>query len=172
MPVNTYVNIIKSDSVLDQVVEKGNLDCTAGDIRGLMSASQVDDTEMFTVTIAHPNAKMAAHIANTIAEVAPPRISSLVKGSSTSIIDYAKIPQAPSSPSYSRNIILGVLLGGVLMAAVLTFRFLFDMRIKTEENIADYLRIPVLGSIPDLNSGEKDKHGAYSLDAVGGGQRS
>lgn len=155
--VNTYVNIIKSDTVLDEVIQNGNLSGTAENIRQIMTASQVDDTEMFTVTISHPDPETAAHIANTIAAVAPNRISGFVKGSSTEIIDYAKVSAAPYTPSYSKNVVLGALLGCVLMGTYLTIRFLFDMRIKDEEDVVEYLKIPVLGVIPEHEEGEKKK---------------
>ena len=69
--VNTYVNILQSDTVLKDVIQKGDLDCSPQAVRAIMSASQVGNTEMFTVTITHTDPEMAAKIANTIAEVAP-----------------------------------------------------------------------------------------------------
>ena len=155
--VNTYVNIIKSDTVLDEVIQKGNLSGTAEDIRQIMTAKQVDDTEMFVVSVSHPEAKTAAHIANTIAAVAPDRISGFVKGSSTEIIDYAKIPASPYTPNCSRNVEIGALIGCFLMLVYLTIRFLFDMRIKSEEDVLNYLQIPVLGVIPEHEEGVKKK---------------
>ena len=163
--VNTYVNIIKSDTVLDEVIQKGNLSGTAADIRRIMTAKQVDNTEMFVVSVSHPEAKTAAHIANTIAAVAPDRISGFVKGSSTEIIDYAKIPPKPYTPSYYKNIVLGALLGCILMGVYLTIRYLFDMRIKSEEDIVNYLQIPVLGVIPEHEEGTKKK-GHYEVSVL------
>ena len=170
--VNTYVNIIKSNTVLKDVIEKGRLEYTPAQIRDMMTASQIADTEMFTVTISHPNPEMAVKIADSIAYVAPKRISSFVKGSSTEIIDYAEMPTAPYTPSYPKNIVLGGLLGGIVMGAILTFRFLFDMRIKTDEDIVAYLKIPVLGVIPEKDAGEKRKSNRYEMAASAqGGHR-
>ena len=160
--VNTYVNIIKSDTVLDEVIQKGDLNGTAADIRRIMTARQVENTEMFVVSVSHPNPEIAAHIANTIAAVAPGRISGFVKGSSTEIIDYAKVPAAPYTPNYLKNIVMGALLGCFLMGVYLAMRFLFDMRIKSEEDIANYLQIPVLGVIPEHEEGAKKK-GHYEV---------
>ena len=168
--VNTYVNIIKSDTVLEEVIQKGHLDCTADDIREMMMAKQVNKTEMFTVTISHPDAEMAAKIVNSIAHVAPARISNFVKGSSTEIIDYAKVPNEPYSPSYPKNIVMGGLLGLILVSIVLTFRFLFDMRIQTEEDVASYLRVPVLGTIPE-HAPEEKKNVKHMAALNKGGQR-
>ena len=146
--VNTYINIIESDTVLEKVAEASGLDITANQIRKMMSASQVDDTELFDVVITHPDPKVAAHLANAIAEVAPVEISGFVEGSSTKIIDYAKVPNAPSSPSMSRNCVLGGLLGCVAALMYLTLRFLLDVRIKDEEDLNMLFDAPVLAQIP------------------------
>ena len=156
--VNTYVNIIKSNTVLNEVIDKAELtNCTPKDLLDIMEVRQIEDTEMFRVTISHPDPEMAAHIANIIAEVAPKRIPNIVEGSSTKIIDYAVPAETPYTPSYPKNIILGGLLGGVLMGVFLTLRYLFDMRLQDEGDIAAYFNAPVLGSIPLLEKKEESK---------------
>lgn len=146
--VKTYVTILKSDTVLEKVAEASGMDITAPQIRGIMSAKQVDETEVFTVTITHANPETAAHLANAIAEVAPDAITEFVEGSSTKIIDYAKVPTSRSSPSRSRNTILGCMVGGAVAALYVTLRFLMDVRIKDEEDLAALFDLPVLAQIP------------------------
>ena len=158
--VNTYINIIESDTVLEKVAEASGMDITAGEIRKMMSASQVDDTELFDVVITHADPEFAAHLANAIAEVAPDEISGFVEGSSTKIIDYAKVPEAPSSPNMSSNCVLGGLLGCVAALAYLTLQFLLDVRIKDEEDLNVLFNVPVLAQIPAFAS-EGSKHGGY-----------
>ncbi len=167
--VNTYVNIIKSNTVLGVVIKEGELPYSQTEIRKMMTATQIDDTEMFSVTISHPDPRMATHIANTIAEVAPDRISGLVKGSSTEIIDYAMEPDRPYSPNYLENIIFGGTLGCIIMGIALTIQYLFDMRIKTEEDVSTYLGITVLGVIPTYHS-DKKKFGLYETSTKKGKQ--
>ncbi len=47
--VNTYLVVLKSDAVLDEVIETLDLDLTAADIRDMLSASSIDGTEAFYV---------------------------------------------------------------------------------------------------------------------------
>ena len=159
--VNTYVNIIKSDTVLNEVIKAGRLDCKPEALRRVMSAQQIEDTEMFVVSVSHPDPEIAAHVVNTIAKVAPAKISGFVEGSSTKIIDYATVPQAPYTPSYSRNIVLGGLLGCILVGIFLTLRYLFDMRIKTEDDIEQYFKAPVLGVIPSFDQDNTKRRNGY-----------
>ena len=164
--VNTYIQIMGSDSVLEKVSATGNLGMEAKEIRRCMHAAQKGEAEIFAVKISHPDPQMAAKIANAIAEVAPGEIESYVEGSSTKVIDYAKVPKGPSSPNLTKNIVLGGLIGGLLAVAYITLIFLLDVRIKDEEELAQLFGIPVLGQIPGFGteSGKRRgalKHGAY-----------
>ena len=159
--VKTYVTIIKSDTVLEKVAGASGMDITAAQIRGVMSAQQVDETEVFTVTITHADPEMAAHIANAVAEVAPREIEEFVEGSSTKIIDYAKVPTAPSSPSRKRNTVMGFMAGAGVAGLYLTLRFLMDVRIKDEEDLAMLFTLPVLAQIPMFTAEEKKRRSYY-----------
>lgn len=155
--VSTYVNIIRSDTVLEKVADSIEMDMSAADIRDIMSASQVGETELFDVYISHSDPEMAAYIANAVAKVAPGEIENFVEGSSTKIIDYAKIPEKPYSPSYTKNITLGAIVGIILIVAVLTVRDLLDVRIKREVDLTELFDLPVLGRIPDFMDGKNER---------------
>lgn len=164
--VNTYIQIIGSDTVLEKVSADGNLGMKAEEIRRYMHAAQKGEAEIFTVRITHPDPQTATKIANAVANVAPEEIESFVEGSSTKVIDFAKQPKNPSSPSLIKNIIVGGFLGGLLAAAYVTLMFLMDVRIKDEDELAQLFGLPVLGQIPSFNKKsnkprKKKKRGAY-----------
>lgn len=146
--VNTYKNIISSDTVLEEVAQNLDMDYTARDVRAMMTTAQVEETEIFQVFITHPDPVVAAEIANTIAEVAPGRIAEFVEGSSTKIIDYAKVPESRYSPSYRKNVLVGAMLGLVAALGYLTLGYLLDVRIRDDEDITEYFDQPLLGQIP------------------------
>lgn len=157
--VNTYINMIRSDTVLEKVAAASELNVSASGIREAMSASQIDETELFKVTITHADPQTAADIANAIAEVAPAEIANFVEGSSTKIIDYAKVPTNPSSPNLKQNCFLGILVGVMVALVYVTLRVLLDVRIKTDEDLTAMFDIPVLGQIPDFNAVQKKRKG-------------
>lgn len=159
--VKTYVTIIRSDSVLERVAEASGMDITAQQIRGTMSAKQVDETEVFTVTVTHANPETAAHLANSIAEVAPNAIAEFVEGSSTKIIDYAKVPTSRSSPSRSRNAILGGMAGAAVAVLYVTLRFMMDVRIKSEDDLTAMFDLPVLAQIPAFSVDNSKSRGRF-----------
>jgi len=150
--------------VLDKVIAEGKLDMTTAQLRGLMDAKSVDETEMFRVSISHADPNTAANIANAIAAVAPTEIQNIMIGSATKVIDYAKVPQAPSSPSMTRNTILGGMIGFLLAVAVVVAQQLLDRRIKTEEDLTRIANVPVLGVIPDFHSELKPAYPSFGPD--------
>lgn len=160
--VNTYVNIIKSDTVLQKVSDEKDLLYSASQLRSMITASQVDSTEIFDVFVTNADAKMAAMIANAIAEVAPGEIANFVEGSSTKIIDYAKVPSSPYSPNYTRNAMIGLLMGFVIAVIYLTIRYLLDVHINDAEDLDRMFEYPVLGQIPDIMQVRSKTRGAYA----------
>ena len=160
--VNTYSNIIKSDTVLSKVAEEAGVDYTPDEMRKILTTKQVGETEMFNVYIVHPDPAEAAHIANAVATVAPAEIEGFVEGSSAKIIDYAKVPDKRFSPSYSRSAVLGAAVGGILALAYVTIRCLLDVRIKEEEDLTALFALPVLGQIPSFDDAAPGKRSAYA----------
>ncbi len=147
--VDTYIVILKSDSVLNKVAEQTDLGYTANQLRSMISASSTNGTEAFSVTVTNEDPAAAQKIVNTTIDVAPDEIIRVVKAGSVEVIDRAKLPTAPSSPSIPRNTAIGILLGLVLSVAVIVITTLFDTTIHTENDLEAF-NIPILGVIPNL----------------------
>lgn len=156
--VNTYTNMLTSNTVLEKVIEATGQDYTAEQLRKLISTQQVDETEIFKVFVLHPDPTVAVQLANAVALTAPEVIADFVEGSSTKIIDYAKLPTSPHSPSYPKNTILGGLAGAVLAVVLITVQTLLDVRIKDEADLLDLFDYPILGQIPDMEQQHSGKH--------------
>lgn len=148
--VATYVNIIESDTVLEKVIDATGYDLKIEQLRAMLDAEAMGETEMFKVQITSPDPEASAELANTIAEIAPGEIAAIIEGSSAKIIDYARVPEGRSAPSYTTNTIMGVLIGMVLAVLGILIEMVADVRIKNEEDLESIYAIPVLGSIPDM----------------------
>lgn len=150
--VETYINIIASHSVLDKVVEASGLEgLTAEQLRGMLAASAVGETEMFTISVIAPDPQMAADLANVIAQVAPGEIAKIIPGSSAKVVDYARIPKSRYAPSYTSSTVLGFLAGGVLAAVFVIAQQMLDTRIIKKEDLERICGVPVLGVIPEID---------------------
>lgn len=158
--VNTYIYILQSRTTLEDVIEKADLNYDYGQLSLMIKTSQVPDTAAFNVTVVSKSPTEAELIANTIAEVLPQRISEIVDGTSARIVDFAIVPAHRSSPSYTINAVIGFLAGALLVAGLITVRFLIDERNDRAIHSAEELRelypdISVLALIPDMRLASK-----------------
>lgn len=152
--VNTYINIIKRDPVLekasDLIRQRTGQHYTPDALRYMLTAEPVEQTEIFTVQVTHSDPVMAAQIANAVAEVSPDLIAKTLRGSSVVIIEEAKAPHQPVSPNVGRNLLLGALGGLVVIVLGVCLQVILDKRIKSEEELVKISSAPVLGNIPDF----------------------
>ena len=59
------------------------------------------------------------------------------------------------SPSYKKNVLIGVLIGIVITSAIVIVMYLLDDKIHTGEDIEKYLGLSVLGVIPEVSNEKK-----------------
>ncbi len=156
--VETYIVTLKSRTTLNQIITEASLDYDSEELEEMISASAINDTEVFEVTVTSEDAKEAALIANTIAEILPNRITEIVENSSVRIVDYAIIDEEPVSPSYVKNVAIGAMAGVVIAAALIFLQFVLDNKIHSEEYLVEHYKYPILAVIPDLNTNTKQKY--------------
>lgn len=181
--VNTYIVVLKNDEVMERVAEQLMSEYTAeslnevlpfsdtesgytiapSTIRGALSMSAVDNTEVLQISAETPNAELSARICTIMTELAPEVLQRVVKAGSVEVIGQAKIATDPSSPSVKRNIVIGFMVGAVLAIAIILLRYFLDTSIKDEDDLKKRFDIPVLGEIPDFNSLQK-KGKAYRYE--------
>lgn len=149
--VNTYLVILKTRSTLRDVITVGGIDRTYGELKQMIEADSVNNTEIFSVNVTSDDPREAEHIANTIGQVLPDKIASVVDGSSVRIVDYAVVPGAKKSPNITRYTILGMLIGLVLSCGIIVLIEMMDDQIRSEDYlIQNYSNIPLLTAIPDM----------------------
>lgn len=148
--VSTYVNIIQSNMVLEKVIDEAEVQISVPQLRNMITAKAIDETEMFEVAVTSTDPELSAKLVNTIAKVAPGEIASVIEGSSAKIIDYARVPSAPISAGYASKAILGAMVGAAVVVLITLLQLLMDVHINSEEDLVKISSIPVLGVIPAL----------------------
>ncbi|WP_297126767.1 YveK family protein [uncultured Eubacterium sp.] len=166
--VNTYIYILKSDTVLEAVIKDLDLNISPSALRSGISAQQADKTVAFEVTVTASGPKTAAKIANSIAKIAPKEIVRVVKAGGVEIIDYAKVPTKPSSPNLSLNITIAALAAMFISFVAFFLYELFDTTITSERDIIGEFDIPILGTVPNLeNNTDNSKYPTKDSKIVG-----
>ena len=157
--VDSYIVILKTRETLNEVIDYAGLDLSYEQLSGMISAADVDKTEIFRVTVTDPDPQEAEKIANAIAYILPKRISNIIDGTSAKIVDWAVVPAGPSSPDYTKNALIGFLVGFLLMVGVIVLKEMFNTTIRSEDDIEQVCPHPVLATVPDMRSvSKKDSH--------------
>ncbi len=156
--VDTYIVILKSDTFLEGIAQSAGLNYSPSRIRSGMTATSVEGTEVFRVTIADADAKNAYLIASALAEKAPSEIKRVVECGNVSVVDPPKVATEPRSTGLRRNVIIGTAIGAVAAFTAFFLAEVLDVTIYTEEDITDTFNYPVIGTIPSiLPSNSKQK---------------
>ncbi len=156
---DVYSIIIKSDTVLNEVISNLNLSTTPEALKGSISVSTVDSTQVINISMRSTKPEYAKQVVEEIIKVAPPIIKDKVEAGSVKIISEARISNngAPVSPNSTRNAVIGALIGFVLILAFIVVRELANNTFKTEDDIVNSLNIPLLGIIPEVETKDFNK---------------
>ena len=160
--VNTYIVILDTRETLGAVIDYAGIDRTVAEVRDMVEAKPIDDTEVFRVVVTSEDAREADIIADAISYILPKRISTIVEGTSAKVVDSPVIATRPSSPSYTMNTLIGFLIGFVLSAGFVVFQELFDSTVRSNEDIDQACKHPILASVPDMNAPSKGKSHYYA----------
>lgn len=148
--VDTYIVILNTRTTLNEVIEQTGVNYTYEQLSKMISAASVNSTEVFYIEVTSPDPKEAALLANTIAQVLPEKIASVVEGSSARIVDYAVEPTKKDSPRTALNMAVCMVLGAVFACGAVVAGELMDKQIHDSDYLIQTYDIPVLAVIPDL----------------------
>lgn len=149
--VKAYMILATNDTVLSRAATELNEEYSVSQLRNAISTEQMDETVIFSLSVTHTDPQEAARIANVMAEVLPEVGPTVIDASSAKTIATAKVPTSPYSPNYSRNALLGGLIGFVLALVYFAIMHLRDTHIKDENDLTEMFQLPILGSIPDMD---------------------
>ena len=151
--VSTYSIIIKSDTVLQQVINNLGLSLTYSELAGRVAVSAVDDTQVMKITVTSDNPEWARQVCEQITVVSPDVILESVEAGSVKVISSASINPDPVSPNTMRNTAMGGVAGLVISLGIIFLTVLLDNKINTEEDVTKYLDLTVV--IPEYEGGKK-----------------
>ncbi len=153
--VNTYMEIVKSNTVLAKVSKNAakeyGLSYGPERLKGMVSTQAVKNTEIFYVKVLSKSPEHSQLLANQIAKDAPEEIMDFVEATSVKVIDSAVLPHAQSSPNVKLNAAIGFLLGLILSVLLVLLIDMLDVTIRSEEDLKSITELPILGVIPSIN---------------------
>ncbi len=148
--VDTYAIIIKSNTVLYEVIDDLNLDIPYNEIASKISVAAVNDTQIMKISVTDPDPNVAADIVRSIAEISPDKIVDAVEAGSCKVISQVETSDSPVSPSYLKNTAIAGVIGVALAIFVILIKDFLANYIVDDDDVQKYLGLPVLGVIPEI----------------------
>ncbi|MCK2156163.1 MULTISPECIES: Wzz/FepE/Etk N-terminal domain-containing protein [Exiguobacterium] len=151
--VNTYRVIIKSPAILEKVqAEVENAPTSINALNNMITVESEQNSQVINVSVQSTDAALASNVANSVANVFSEDITDLMNVDNVKVLSVSGIPTAPVSPNIILNTAIAAVVGFLLGVGLAFLREVLDRRIRTEEQVQQILDLPVLGSIPDIDS--------------------
>lgn len=160
--VNDCDYLLKSHSVLDEVIDRLDLDIPYETLSKCVSTSNPENTRILEVTVRADSPELAKKIVDCICEIGTEKIEEAMGFSQVNLYEYGILNTNPSNFTGVITYLLAGIIAAVVTYTVFLIAFLLDDRIRTEDDIERYLGLSVLGDIPNTGEAKKHRYGYYS----------
>lgn len=143
-----YTEVFSNWHVHEQVIENLNLPYDYDQMNEMIDISNPNDTRILYISVTSKDAREAQQIANEYARVAQEFIADKMETSEPSVFEEALLPSKPTSPSLTKNTLLGFFAGLLCSCGFFVVQFLLDDRIRTSEDIERISGLTTLGMMP------------------------
>jgi capsular polysaccharide biosynthesis protein len=156
-----YVELIKTRPIVEGVAEELGLDYTYEQLMSMIDLKVVPNTRIIKISVTSPDKQEARDLANALAVKAETELPKLMDAPKPNIAEKAITPEHKSSPSLTKNTLIGALALMLIVLAVLTVMYLMDDTVKTADDVEKNFGIMPLTTIPEgkiegLSSGKGD----------------
>jgi capsular exopolysaccharide synthesis family protein len=153
--VGTYVQLVRTPIVLNPVISELELDGTADQVAGQVSASTPVNSFLIDISAQDADPVRAADLANAVASSLSAAVESIEQrdAQQQSPVKLSRVKDAlpadkPVSPNVPLNLILGGLVGLALGLGIAVVRAVLDNRVRTARDIEGLTDRPLIGAIP------------------------
>ncbi len=145
--VSTYSEIVKSRTVLKQVIKELDLDMTVKELSKLIEVELVENTEIIRIEVSNKSNKLAKKIVTTTANTFMKEVQNIYNLTNVAIVDKAYLEKEPYNINLVKQMIIFAVLGFGLGTLIAFLIFYFDTSIKSASDIEEKLGLPVIGNV-------------------------
>lgn len=160
--VNDCDYLLKSHSVLDEVIQKLDLQTGYKELSESVSTSNPENTRILEVTVESDSPENAKRIVDALCEIGQEKIAEAMGFQQVNLYEYGTLSNKPCNTTSMTTYLLAGVIAAILVYSAFLIVFLLDDRIRTEEDIERYLGLSILGNIPNANDKKNHLYGYYS----------
>lgn len=162
--IKTYPELVKTESVLDSVIDELGLDMTPEDLAEAVTATNPTSTYMIDISAKVGDPQQSADIANSVAKNLSQQISSdlYTNGQgkspiSLSVVQKAKVPTSKSSPKVPMFLAAGFVLGVIVAIGIALLKDILNTKVDSSDDVRELTHASSLGSVPLSDTLDEDR---------------
>ena len=152
-----YEQLMLSYPVLEQVINKLNLDMDSDTLAKMITLENPTDTRILNINVVSTDPKSARDIANALMDVSVDYLPKPMSTNVPNVAQKAKLADHKDGPSYTKYTMIGALAGAFLYCMYLVVKYLMDDTIHTADDMEKYFDIVPLAVIPDVEELASEK---------------
>lgn len=157
--VNDCTHLIKGHSVLDGVIKELELNESYAELRKSVSIANPTDTRILEVSVVSDSPRKAKMIVDAICTVGTKKITEAMGYEQVYFYEEGILNYNPCNKvSYNTYLIIG-LMAAMAVYGIFFMCYILDDKIRTDEDIKNYLDLSILGDIPSYDESKKKKYG-------------
>lgn len=146
--VDTYAIIIKSNTVLNEVIKKLDLEMSYDELYEKVSVDAINNTQIMKISVKNEDVFTAERIAETISKVAPEKVVEAVEAGSCKVVSQVEKKEKAVSPNFSINMLITGMIGLCVCAGIIVLKELLYDYIVDDIDVEKKIGINVLRMIP------------------------
>ena len=159
--VNDCNHLLKSHSVLDEVIENLSLDMSYDTLRSSVSVVNPSDTRILEVKVRSSSPELSKRIVDEICDTGIEKINKAMGFRQVNLYEHGILDTAPCNRLGLLTYMLAGLGSALLVYIAFMFAYIFDDRIRGNEEIEKDLGLSILGEIPDSDATRRGKYKYY-----------
>ena len=142
--------IMKDPTIMGKVVQELKLERSPEVLAGQITVQSIDTSQVVSISVIDSDPTVAASIANTTAKVFKEEIPNIIGFNDVQLLSDAKVVPFPINDNGNRMVMIGFVLGIVAGIGLVFLLESLDDSVKSEEDVEEFLGIPVLGKVPKM----------------------
>ena len=153
--IETYKELAKSKSVINEVIDELKLDLSYGKVKSEVNVQAVTGTQIIKISVTDPDANRATAITNTLSQVFANKVEEIYRIDNIRSVDEAETPVIPSNINHKKDVLIFVVIAFVLSIGIIFLVSVLDTTVSQSTDFEKSLGVKVLAEIPNCEFLEK-----------------
>ena len=151
--------LLKSHAVVDKVIDELKLDMSYKELSQSISTNNPENTRILEVSVKSDSPEQAREIVNEVCGIGADKITDAMGTKQVNVYEHGTYNTVPVNRLRKLTYILIALVTAAAAYLIFVINYFADDRLRSSEDIKQYLGISVLGEIPDAT--ETHRGGKY-----------